>query len=245
MSARATSWVQEHFPIVTSADRNRKIVLLCVAECCNSRGEYGHPGIEPIVSQWAFDRTTVMRHLKWLVTNGWLTVVEQGNGRGNATVFDITKMIAERVAHCDPLQNRKGRNPRRKGSQPDDETVAIAGALTTPSSGNTHELHSEHDNVLALEVVDSLRPSTAQLARAITQRVFETKRPKPATPFPGVLKIAKRLLEAGWAEGEIEAAMHRARTISTGWVEAELSKSKPRSRAVDTDRSSPEGRITI
>lgn len=85
-------------------------------------------------------------------------------------------------------------------------------------------------------------------ARAITTLVWDLKNPKPAVPFPGVVKIAQRFVDAGYEDEDIVRAMVAVPTISTGWVEAELAKRvkrAPSSRPVDNDREGTRGRIKL
>lgn len=86
-------------------------------------------------------------------------------------------------------------------------------------------------------------------ATAITRTVWDLKQPHPpAVPFPGVVKIAKRFIEAGYADEDIVRAMVTVPTISTGWVEAELAKHATRRRPaqpVDNDRDSKRGRVKL
>lgn len=242
VSGRATGWVLRHFPITTPADRNRKLVLIGVADAANQYGKGARPGLAVLGAEWSFDRSTVIRHLNWLKEHGWLEETHKGNGRGDASIFDLPKMVAD----CDPSESEEESQtatlPPAKRSQSRARKVAKS---VSPTSSSTVENNGKETPELELESTPPPKP----IEKRIAERVWERKNPKPATKFIAVVKIARTLLDAGWKPQQIEDAMVSVRTISVAWVEGELNKSHERpgaaSRTVDEDRDSPGGRIAL
>lgn len=240
MSGRATGWVLKEFPITCVADRNRKLMLLGVADSANPEGEHARPGVQALMDEWAFDRATVHRHLAWLVKEGWLEETDKGVGRGNWTEYRLPKMVAA----CNQKRSQAATVTPDKGSQPDRESVAIPGSL---SSSKTEE----KDVVLQPSLDGATQPTqpAKPIERRVAEKVFERKTPKPAGKhaFVATMKIATALLAAGWHPQQIEDAMVAASTISIGAVEIELNRRRGQqsTRSVDDARDAPGGRIKL
>lgn len=240
MSGRATGWHIKHFPISTPADRNRKLVLLSVADQCNVDGTYSRPGVAALMAAWKFDRATVHRHLAWLIENGWLEEIEKGVGRGNATSYSMPKMVAA----CNGEVSQPATPPAEKVSQPPAGSVAIPpAARTTPRKRATEEMQPSLDG--CAQPAQPAKP----IERRVAEKVFERKTPKPAGKhaFVSTMKIATALLAAGWHPQQIEDAMVAASTISIGAVEIELNRRRDQTstRSVDDARDAPGGRIKL
>lgn len=212
MSGKATGWALKHFPITTPADRNRKLVLVGVADQANADGTYARPGLASLMAEWKFDKATVIRHLNWLTDNGWLEVIEKGLGRGHATSYSLPKM----VAHYAEKGSQAATVPEPERSQPDPGKVAIGDPALSLSTEENYE--------------GPPTPAPKPLERRIVERVWERKNPKPATPFVAVVKIARKLLDAGWEPQRIEDAMVAVPTISIGWLEGNLNGNGSRQR---------------
>lgn len=93
MSGKATGWVLQHFPIERAADRNRKLVLLSVADAANQHGETARVAADVVCEEWGFDEKTVRRHLSDLVADGWLAIEQESRGRGGPKVYRLPGMI--------------------------------------------------------------------------------------------------------------------------------------------------------
>lgn len=265
MSGKCTGWVGEHGPHPDDLDRTGKkygarargmrLVLLAVADCANVEGEHSHPGIANVARFSLYSTGQCRRTLEELEAEGWLIVTEQGGGRGRATVYRVPMSIAghpalERRASCagsDPRNARisptetRASEPETRAPQP--ETRASGRAPNGSNGSNNGTPNGD-------ESPEGDPPAIEDPARAITVAVWEASSPKPATPFIGVVKIARRLLDAGHDPDAITAAMIAVPTISTRWVEAELNRSsRPRPpatlRPVDDDRDAPTGRIAL
>ena len=239
MSGRATGWVGLHGPRPDDVDRNGKpygqrarglrMVLLAVADAANVDGARSHPGIDNVAAFALYSRAQTIRLLGELVAEGWLQITEGGRGRGHATVYriamekrshDETQLEPEKVSSG--VDKRSHLGP--EGSHPD-ETPTV---LTTEN--------------------EQREPPAPE--RLIATDVWERSDPRPATPFVGIMQIAKKLLAAGHDADAITEAMLAVPTISIRWVEGELNRGRrrpPRRRAekVDHDREAPGGRIVL
>lgn len=76
----------------------------------------------------------------------------------------------------------------------------------------------------AFDGVDGPLPADpiATAARALVQRVWESRNPRPASPFMGLVKIATRLLEAGHSVEDVERAFMTAKAFTTAALEFQL-----------------------
>lgn len=206
MSGNVVAWVYAQFPAADEVSRNRKIVLSEVAESANRDFEQAHPGIGSIVAHWAFDRSTVIRHLNWLVTNGWLEVTEKGRGRGHATVYRVCK---EKVALCDPSPDEKVAPASHKRSHTRDRTH------TSQAISNSPEIHAEANASTEPACLPGMPSKSRALkdtdpivgeAHEIATRVMN-RQPRPAQPFLHVRSVAEACLRAEWPPAEVVALM--------------------------------------
>lgn len=222
MSGNVVGWVYDHYPCATAVDRNRKVVLSEVAEAANRDYCEAHPGVAKIAKHWGFDPGTVRRHLKALVTDGWLEVTEEGGGRGKATVFRVCR---ERGAPRAGLDDANARNPDAIRAHSEGDTRAFSDSAHIPQA----------NSLLEPPAPGSAEPSIKDRARSLTQRVWEARTPKPAQPFVAVCKIAERMLAAGHEDEALYRAMLAVPTISTGWLEGNLNGNGNRSRVPATE----------
>jgi len=170
VSGNVVAWVFAHFPITTegesaSSARSRKLVLSEVAESANRDFENAHPGIAAICAHWGFGRSTVIRHLNWLVEDGWLEVTEPGVGRGNATIYRVCRERAGKVPERDRLAEEKVPKPDAKRSHSGEEKVPNSqpAPITHPGSDSPLENTPAVPLTMDVEILDGTDP---------VQRVF-------------------------------------------------------------------------
>ena len=99
MSGIATGWVGQNGPRPDDIDRHGveyggrargwRMVLLGIADAANTKGEHAHPGVDGLASFALYSPGQVRRICSELAEEGWVEVVEQGGGRGRATVFNV------------------------------------------------------------------------------------------------------------------------------------------------------------
>lgn len=112
MSGKVTGWVLEHGPHPDHTDRHGvaygararglRAVLVTVADAANADGENAHPGADNVVRGSLYGRRQAGKILAELVEEGWLEVITQGGGRGNATVYRVP--MVERGTECTESQ---------------------------------------------------------------------------------------------------------------------------------------------
>lgn len=261
MSGRATGWVLRNGPHPEHVGpdgkrygqraRGLRMVLLAVADAANSDGEHAYPGVDNVARASLYSRRQAISLLADLVAHGWLEVEAEGGGRGHATTYRMPFQVPvdraatapipppERVQPPHPPAGGKGATGAQERVQSGPETVQPG---LHPNGSTNGELPTEQP--------------PADAGAAVVHSVYAAKKaanhPPPAVPFPGLVKIARQLLAAGWPEPELVAAMAAVPTISTRWVEAELVRrrggtpgSRQQGRAVDTDRDEPTGRLDL
>lgn len=202
MSGKATGWVLKHYPVTQSSDRTRKLVLLSVADAANQYGTYARPGLAVVCQEWAFDKTTVIRHLNALVEDGWLEVIEAGRGRGHATVYALPRMVAE-----NDLSDEKGGAIEEERLQDSPEKVAGTQLLTSLS---TVEKTVENYGVRVSDserVFDAWKQATGRNGRT----VFDTKRKRSVKaalrdyPLEDVIDAVRGWDKSAWHAGQNDA----------------------------------------
>lgn len=164
MSGQATGWVFRFGP----KDRAMRMVLLAVADAANRDGAHAHPGLAAIVEGSLYGRAHVYRTLERLIEEGWLTVEEQGNGRGRATVYTVNG-----VSEGGPLNRPIVRRPDEPNPPIEHEEPSHPAAETVPSEGS------------------SLCPSTVENNVTING-VGET----PTASLPSIVATSPHLTEA-------------------------------------------------
>lgn len=213
MSGNVVAWVYAHYPVLTEVDRNRKIVLSEVAEAANRDFENAHPGVATISAHWGLGRSTVLRHLAWLVDAGWIEVSVPGGGRGRATVYSVTKTV--------PMRDGLGNGPNAETVPMDDPKRSHSEPETVPMDGSSPITHP-------ITPLPPPAPTPKERARALAKRLFEERSPKPAQSFVAIVGITERMLNAGHDENALYAAMLAVPTISIGWLEGKLNGPRQR-----------------
>ena len=88
-----------------------RAVLLTIADAANRDGEGARPGIAAMVEGSLYGKSHVSKIVSRLVEAGWVEVTEQGNGRGNATVYRVVMETPHSV-------DAGPRNPPIPGQKP-------------------------------------------------------------------------------------------------------------------------------
>lgn len=166
-------------------------------------------------------------------------------------VITGTRRAGYVLAHVEPRADARNdagqaRADARNGG---DEARADARSKRAPARGTPRARAGERLFQEISSNEDTPTPAAPDPARAIVDAVWKRRTHPPATPFVGIVKIARKLLAAGWPADQIETAMVAVPTISTGWVESELNKrNAPSARPaqpIDTDRGGQRGRIKL
>lgn len=196
--------LDEHDKPYGQRARGMRAVLIGVADAANADGEHAHPGLANLAAFSLYSRRQVQTTLALLVAEGWLSIVEQGGGKGKATEFALP-LMAETVQSLHSFADRNGAVSPAKG---------CSGAAHTVQSASDTAHSGLHPNVLA--TTDTTKPSTSAAAppakatddpvkrhaHALTVLAFEQPE-KPvvrgdgAAGFPATMAIFERLLRAG------------------------------------------------
>lgn len=97
-------------------------MLTTVADAANADGKHAHPGIEGVMRGSLYGRRQSIAILDELVQEGWLSIEEEGGGRGLATVYALPKMADVNGAVVAPKATETVQSSTER-VQSDDETV--------------------------------------------------------------------------------------------------------------------------
>ena len=250
MSAGAVGWVFRY----SRAKGSAFIVHLALADSANDmNGNELWMRQAVLAAKARLSRRSVGTALQWLVDEGYLVVLEEGAASGATNLYRL-----EMGPEPEPVFTPPGRRmTKAQGAQ----------TLRTPPEQKVHTPPAESAQGVRKDCAPHIgnnpsntqadtQPPAADAAASVIHAVYAAKQaagaPAPAVPFPGLVKIARALLDAGWPAEEIQRAMIAVPTISTRWVEAELQRGRgggtagaPPGRPVDTDREAPTGRLDL
>lgn len=203
------------------------------------------PSRQTIADRMGVSRAVVDRAKQELIAVGALTVESRYDDEGQASNLYRLHLVPN--GGVPPTQNRAAPTQIRATPPPLQTRL-------TPYSESRHEPSTRGnlgsvltDGNASSDTRTPSEPSERSVqdrARQVAKDVWERSTPKPAVPFVGVVKIARRLLDAGHPDGDVVDAMLAVPTISVRWVEGELNKRKRRPATVvvsDWDRSAPSG----
>lgn len=77
---------------------------------------------------------------------------------------------------------------------------------------------------LFLETTPSV--DSVDVVRSSANAIWTRKQPRPAIPYPAVVSIVRKLLDAGWPADAVVDAGIAVPTISIGWCESWLNKNR-------------------
>lgn len=252
MSAEAVGWVWRRSPY-----RGITLVVhLAIADSVNDQNEHELWMRQAVLAtKCRTRRATVNEAIAKMVTDGYLELLVEGSGGANRYRF-LMPSDAPVVYDSQPVRAR----PTRRRTEPADP-LPLDGGARSPNTGctptaqgvradRTGGVRQAYTEPKGTQVTQGEQPpATGSVAQPLVKRVWDRSDPKPATPFIGAVKIAERLLAAGWPADAVEDAMVEAPTISTGAVELVLNRRKPPARRgaagpVSARRDAPEGRVT-
>lgn len=257
MSAEAVGWVFRHSPLKGAGFA----VHLAIADSVNDQhGNELWMRQAVLATKARTTRGTVGRTLAAMVEGTTahpplLELIRETNGKANLYRFlypDIEVAYETRGSVGVRAERAGGVSGARTHLRAERAPTCAQSAHITQerSQAGSQEDPSATPAALPLAGIDPPEPAAGSIARALVSRVWDRSNPKPATPFIAAVKIAERLLAAGWTEPQVEDAMVTAPTISTGAVELALARALPargvpRGAPVTTRRDGPEGRVKL
>ena len=251
MSAEASGWVWRRSPYKGVAFA----IHLAIADSVNDQNDYELWMRQAVIATKARTRrATVNETLAKLIADGYLELVAEGTGGANRyrflmpptapVVYDSRPKRQPAAANAPeqlPLGGVRsadtGCTPSEQGGvRPANRGVRPANTELKQTQGGTQGEPKPRGD------------AGASLSLELVRRVWDRCSPKPATPFIGAVKIAERLLAAGWSAEAVENAMVAAPTISTGAVELVLNRQPKQQRRgaaapVASRRDGPQGRV--
>lgn len=239
MSGRCSGWVIRYGPRRDDHDRAGKpygvrvrglrAVLGVIADAANQDGEHAHPGVAAIVEGSQYARAQALKLVAELVAEGWLEVTEQGNGRGNATVYRVRMDWRETVRPADGSAGRNRPIRDEKPSDPDAETVRSSAAAP-----HTQLEPNELPNAAPTAPGAEERPEM-RIVREHWDWCHETGTPSPTlranvkgNPFMALVAIVHGLLEAGWPEPEVVEALRETAAFTVNAITLTLNQRRQR-----------------
>lgn len=214
-----------------------RAVLVTIADAANRDGEYARPGIAAIVEGSLYGKSHVSRILAKLISDRWLEVMEQGNGRGFATVYRVLMETSPSVGGLE--------NPPIGGAKPPHlaaETSPFGDSLPLSSTVENNGREQPRD---PFDAFWSTYPRKEAKKAAREAFAAACKRERPEVILAG----AERYRDD--PNRDPSFTKH-----ATTWLRADCwaddplpSRSKPilrgphRPTAIDTDRTAPSGVI--
>lgn len=144
MSARCTGWLLREGPrpgpgITLSTARRWRAVLSVIADAANSDGEHAHPGLDNIIDQSLYSRSSVLATIAELEAAGWIEETEKC-APGRATEHRVVMDPDERqVLASDPSQvhdqdpSAASTGPEIGANRSDSEGVQVQNPPGTPT----------------------------------------------------------------------------------------------------------------
>lgn len=218
-----------------------RLVLLALADEASDEGEVTayRRSLSHLSRKCACSTDSVRRAVANLVALGEVTVLKRGDGRSptdyQINVGALASAVDEGGAGATP-----GVAPMPpQGSRPRVPRGSTAATPITPlfpvPPGGPPAGAADGDT------------GPEPPARYVARQVWEHKKPRPATKFVAVMKVAEALLEAGHQVDDVVAAMIAAPTITVAAVELQLSRRKPPAGGgrVDADRGGVSGLVDV
>lgn len=156
MSGQATGWVLRNGPRPDMIDRNGepygqrargyRMVLVAIADAANRDGEHAHPGNEAICESALYGRRQVSNIIAELVAERWVEVVEEGGGRGRATVYRLSRMAEDETMHSAPRSTKPNRAIEETKPRDDEPETAHSGGETAHSGVRANGVATEQTN---------------------------------------------------------------------------------------------------
>lgn len=249
MSAEAVGWAFKHSPFKGAT----QLVLLALADSANDQHRYELWMRQHKLARKArVGRNAVGKALAELEAAGVLEYLEGGQATGEPKRYRLH--LLDLPVHYEPkAQGGMPSKAKREGGAPVEGTPTAGtpappeGTGCTPGGqggappGGTGCPPSARSNPTGTQGEEP------KVEVQVLERAWERLDPKPATPWPGLLQVTRRLLGAGWHPDDVEEALVRAPTISTGACEIVLRGSRRATRRaqVDNDRGGPSGEVKL
>lgn len=177
--------------------------------------------------------SSVPRWIRELVDAGWVEIVPRYRPEGDPDsngyrvhAFPIPADRRRAAQQGVPAAQRGGVPAVQRGGSPLHSAPKESHGTKATSNDNPPAPAAPVGGAGTLPGVDP--PATKivtperERAQRVVAKVWEMKKPKPATPFIAAVKIAERLLEAGHDPQRIGWAMVKAPTITVAAVELQL-----------------------
>jgi len=270
VSGRCTGWVLKYGPHPDDVHRDGKkygqrargyrAVLLTIGDAANSEGEHAHPGVAAMCTGSLYSRRQVQSIEDELVAEGWVTITEQGGGRGRATVYKVNmewrNAAGERAQPAPGSPAEKGAASATETVQPDDQSVQPGAETVQPGvhpNGVPTVEPNGNDPTAAADGDDEEPDEAREIVTAYWDWCKEHERPTPTLPtrgngnaFMALVKIVGKLLEAGWPRPAIKRALIDTPAYTLDSLTFTLNSHRPPGApAVEPRRDGPSGRLEL
>jgi hypothetical protein len=196
-----------------------RLVLLAIADSAHDSGLLtAYPRSQKLLAHKArMDDRTVRRAINTLTGIGELEVLKRGDGRDQADYQVHLAGLSEGGREAHP--GRARRRPRA-GEVPAPSSRPTRPNPVTPNPSAGPDGHGGAQ--APLPDMPTAAPKGNLAARSLIQRVWDSRDPRPATPFIALVKIAGRLLDAGHSPEAVEAAFMAAPAYTVAALEFQL-----------------------
>ena len=203
-------------------------VYATIASFADAASHETFAGQEAFAQRQRCSVRTIQRGIRDLLDAGWLrSQARKHKGRKVGTIWTVVRRNGD-----DSFGDSSDATGPAISDQAD-PTVPVSPDLTAcgGSSSFTDQGTDQREPATPAQTPDL---SLDARARAVTQRVFRDRDPKPGNGFPAVLGVARKMLKVGWDDERLYAAMLAVPTISVGWLEGELNKRNGKQSPTDT-----------
>lgn len=223
MSVTAMAAVFEHSQATGAA----RLMMLAIADSAHDSGELSaYPRSQALLARKAnVDARTARRALRALEDLGELKVTQVGDGRASSDYL----MLLPGLKIEGGRDARPGRadRPAREGKVPAPSSRPSP-SLPVNEKGSARSAAADGQGALPGVPTGAPKPPELLAAQELIRRVWTARNPRPATPFVALVKIAKRLIEAGHSEADVERAFMETPAFTTAALEFQLNGGRRR-----------------
>ena len=249
MSGNCTGWVLREGPRPDDIDRDGRkygsrargyrAVLVTIADAANRDGEHAHPGQKAMIEGSLYGRSQVVAIVNELLAEGWVTVEEEGGGRGKATVYRVEMARRDTVQSLDGMTDANRPVSEEKPCDLEQET-ARSQRSDQQERARQRTTNVKNNNPATASAAEATPPEPERdEAREVVQSFWDwcarEGKPKPTlkangkgNPFMALVHITRGLLDADWPRAEVKQALIDTPVYTVDAVTMTLNKNRER-----------------
>jgi hypothetical protein len=196
------------------------------------------PGRDWLAGHMGVSVPTVDRAIKELCAAGWVTVERPCGGRRNLyTLHDEAQQVITGEEHRSSQVKSSRSSPvmstrnEPKGNEPKG-TKPLAATPSAPADGQLDLGSSARSKPRARAGKRAANADPANAAAIkIAQPIWDSKDPRPTSPFVALVQLVRGFLEAGWTDDEVTSAGKAAPVLTRNAMELQLRQARQPAKA--------------